>query len=397
MQRYVGLASISVTFAAKLRFTLSSLCAAITDKISTGSNPLMMQAQPFSRLLLDWYQRYGRKTLPWQLDKTPYHVWLSEVMLQQTQVATVIPYFQRFITRFPHIHALADAPLDEVLHLWTGLGYYARARNLHKTAQRVVSQHGGQFPQTFEEIVELPGIGRSTAGAILSLALGKHYPILDGNVKRVLARYYAQAGWPGKKEVENSLWQLSEQVTPVQDVGHFNQAMMDLGAMVCTRSKPKCELCPLKTSCLANGSSSWANYPGKKPKQILPEKTAYFLMLQHANGVWLEQRPNIGLWGGLFCFPQFNTRTDLERWLAQYALKDSNIEQLTAFRHTFSHFHLDIVPMWLRIDKALCAMDEGAGLWYNLEHPPSVGLAAPIERLLQQLVKQASLLQQRQK
>ena len=168
----------------------------------------MMQAQQFAQVVLDWYQRYGRKTLPWQLEKTAYQVWLSEVMLQQTQVATVIPYFQRFMARFPNVRALAEAPLDEVLHLWTGLGYYARARNLHKAAQTIVAQHGGEFPTTFAEIADLPGVGRSTAGAVLSLALGQHYPILDGNVKRVLARCYAVEGWPGKKEVENRLWKI---------------------------------------------------------------------------------------------------------------------------------------------------------------------------------------------
>ncbi|WP_254925163.1 A/G-specific adenine glycosylase, partial [Serratia marcescens] len=245
----------------------------------------MMQAQQFAQVVLDWYQRYGRKTLPWQLEKTAYQVWLSEVMLQQTQVATVIPYFQRFMARFPNVRALAEAPLDEVLHLWTGLGYYARARNLHKAAQTIVAQHGGEFPTTFAEIADLPGVGRSTAGAVLSLALGQHYPILDGNVKRVLARCYAVEGWPGKKEVENRLWKISEEVTPAQGVGQFNQAMMDLGAMVCTRSKPKCELCPLNVGCLSYANHSWANYPGKKPKQTLPEKTAYFLLLQHGDRV----------------------------------------------------------------------------------------------------------------
>ncbi|WP_371257915.1 A/G-specific adenine glycosylase [Serratia sp. S4] len=349
----------------------------------------MMQAQQFAQVVLDWYQRYGRKTLPWQLDKTAYKVWLSEVMLQQTQVATVIPYFERFMARFPNVRALAEAPLDEVLHLWTGLGYYARARNLHKAAQTIVAQHGGEFPTTFEEIHALPGIGRSTAGAVLSLALGQHYPILDGNVKRVLARCYAIEGWPGKKEVENRLWQISEDVTPAQGVGQFNQAMMDLGAMVCTRSKPKCELCPLNLGCIAYAHHSWAKYPGKKPKQTLPEKTAYFLLLQHGERAWLEQRPAVGLWGGLFCFPQFGEREEMELWLQQRGLNNNRQQQLTAFRHTFSHFHLDIVPIWLEMNDAAASMDEGAGLWYNLAQPPSVGLAAPVDRLLQQLAKQS--------
>lgn len=349
---------------------------------------MMMQAQQFSHVVLDWYQRYGRKTLPWQLDKTPYQVWLSEVMLQQTQVATVIPYFQRFMARFPNVRQLAEAPLDEVLHLWTGLGYYARARNLHKAAQTIVAQHGGEFPTTFEQIAALPGIGRSTAGAILSLSLGQHYPILDGNVKRVLARCCAVEGWPGKKEVENRLWQISSDVTPANGVGQFNQAMMDLGAMVCTRSKPKCELCPLNAGCIAYANHSWAKYPGKKPKQTLPEKSAHFLLLQRDQSVWLEQRPTVGLWGGLFCFPQFSERQALELWLQQRGLKDDRLQQLTAFRHTFSHFHLDIVPMWLPVQQVGGAMDEGSGLWYNLAQPPSVGLAAPVERLLLQLAKQ---------
>ena len=344
-----------------------------------------MQASQFSAQVLDWYDKYGRKTLPWQIEKTPYKVWLSEVMLQQTQVATVIPYFERFMARFPTVTDLANAPLDEVLHLWTGLGYYARARNLHKAAQQVATRHGGIFPDTFDGVADLPGVGRSTAGAILSLALGKHFPILDGNVKRVLARCYAVAGWPGKKEVENRLWQLSEEVTPADGVSRFNQAMMDLGAMVCTRARPKCELCPLNNGCVAYANQSWASYPGKKPKQTLPERVGYFLIMQCDNEVLLLQRPPSGLWGGLFCFPQFSSAQELQQWLAQRHIPADTLCQQTAFRHTFSHFHLDIVPMWLRVHSFSSCMDEGNALWYNLGQPPSVGLAAPVERLLQQL------------
>ncbi|MCW7763147.1 A/G-specific adenine glycosylase [Photorhabdus luminescens] len=345
----------------------------------------MMEAKQFSAVVLDWYHRYGRKTLPWQLEKTSYHVWLSEVMLQQTQVATVIPYFQRFISRFPDVTSLAAAPLDEVLHLWTGLGYYARARNLHKAAQQVVELHQGKFPTTFEDVVALPGVGRSTAGAILSLSQGKHFPILDGNVKRVLARCYAVEGWPGKKEVESSLWQISTNVTPAQEVEYFNQAMMDLGAMVCTRSKPKCEICPLNQGCIAYANHSWTKYPGKKPKQSIPEKTAYFLLMQNHNSVWLEQRPPTGIWGGLFAFPQFESMDLLNGWLEQSGISHSKHEQLTAFRHTFSHFHLDIVPIKINILSFTTCMDENTGLWYNLQQPATVGLAAPVEYLLQQL------------
>ncbi|ECH9332252.1 A/G-specific adenine glycosylase, partial [Salmonella enterica] len=220
---------------------------------------------------------------------------------------------------------------------------------------------------------------------ILSLALGKHYPILDGNVKRVLARCYAVSGWPGKKEVENTLWTLSEQVTPARGVERFNQAMMDLGAMVCTRSKPKCTLCPLQNGCIAAAHESWSRYPGKKPKQTLPERTGYFLLLQHNQEIFLAQRPPSGLWGGLYCFPQFASEDELREWLAQRHVNADNLTQLNAFRHTFSHFHLDIVPMWLPVSSLDACMDEGSALWYNLAQPPSVGLAAPVERLLQQL------------
>ncbi len=345
----------------------------------------MIQALQFSRQVLDWYEKYGRKTLPWQLAKTPYKVWLSEVMLQQTQVATVIPYFQRFMEKYPDIRDLAAAPLDEVLHLWTGLGYYARARNLHKAAQTVVQQHGGKFPERFEDVAALPGVGRSTSGAVLSLACGQHYPILDGNVKRVLARCYAVEGWPGKKEVEKRLWRLSEQVTPEHGVSQFNQAMMDLGAMVCTRSRPKCEICPLSQGCLAKQAGNWSSFPGKKPKQTLPERTGWFALVQHGDEVYLSQRPPVGLWGGLYCFPQFETQNALHQWLEARDISADNCQQLTAFRHTFSHFHLDIVPVLVRAETWPLRMEEDTGLWYNLPQPPAVGLAAPVERLLQQL------------
>ena len=350
----------------------------------------MKQAQnQFAPAVLEWYQRFGRKTLPWQLEKTPYKVWLSEVMLQQTQVATVIPYFERFMARFPTVSDLAAAPQDEVLHLWTGLGYYARARNLHKAAQTIASEHGGVFPTDFEAVNALPGIGRSTAGAVLSLSLGQHHPILDGNVKRVLSRCYAVEGWPGEKKVENRLWAIAEKVTPAKGVEQFNQAMMDLGAMVCTRSKPKCELCPLNLLCESYAHNSWAKYPGKKPKKTLPEKTAFMLMIQHKDNVWLEQRPPVGLWGGLFCFPQFTSEEELENGLRKYGVTLNQLQQQVAFRHTFSHFHLDIVPMWLNLRSVPGCMDEGAGLWYNLAQPQSVGLAAPVERLLTQLAKES--------
>ena len=345
---------------------------------------VMMQSSLFAQQTLDWYQQYGRKTLPWQQEKTPYKVWLSEVMLQQTQVATVIPYFQRFMSRFPTVTDLAAAPLDEVLHLWTGLGYYARARNLHKAACQITEKHGGIFPQNFDDVAALPGVGRSTAGAILSLSLGQHYPILDGNVKRVLARCYAVEGWPGKSEVEKRLWKISEDVTPARGVSQFNQAMMDLGAMVCTRSRPRCEICPLQSGCIAFAHHSWEKYPGKKPKKTLPVKTAWFLLVRQGDNVLLQQRPPVGIWGGLYCFPQFDSEQAMFSWLSEQNIGGTPLP-MTAFRHTFSHFHLEIVPWLLTSPEFGALMDESGSLWYNLAQAPAVGLAAPVERLLHEL------------
>lgn len=364
-----------------------------TSQPATTINPSASVAHDneFAQQMLNWYQAYGRKTLPWQQQKSAYHVWLSEIMLQQTQVSTVIPYFQRFIARFPQLSELANADLDEVLHLWTGLGYYARARNLHKTAQILVEQYEGQFPDQFTDIVALPGIGRSTAGAILSFAKNQPYAILDGNVKRVLSRYFAVSGWPGKKEVENQLWQLSQHVTPCQQTAAFNQSMMDLGAMVCRRSQPKCLLCPLQKNCQANIHGNWQAYPGKKAKTVLPQKQAYFLIIQHQQKIWLEQRPPLGLWGGLYCFLQFSNDVELADWLVRQQLITDNqsisalIEQWPTFRHTFSHFQLDITPCYLTLNKLPRHCRQSSGIWYDLTAPATIGLAAPVEKLLAQL------------
>ncbi|UXN36645.1 A/G-specific adenine glycosylase [Avibacterium paragallinarum] len=359
---------------------------------------------PFAQSVLAWYDKFGRKQLPWQQNKTLYGVWLSEVMLQQTQVATVIPYFERFMQTFPTITALANAPLDEVLHLWTGLGYYARARNLHQSAQVIRDQYQGNFPTEFEQVQALKGIGRSTAGAILSSCLNAPYPILDGNVKRVLSRYFTVQGWVGEKKVENQLWQLSAEVTPKERVADFNQAMMDIGAMVCTRSKPKCELCPLATKCGANLQQNWQDYPAKKPKKALPERQSYFLIWQEKGKVILEQRENAGLWGGLYCFPQFENKSALLDFLASRGVKF--YQEWAAFRHTFSHFHLMIYPIYVRGDeqpedcdrtdwqkvgenhaKYESSIQSAVKYWYDPHNPDQIGLATPVKNLLLQLPK----------
>ncbi|MDO6763822.1 A/G-specific adenine glycosylase [Agarivorans sp. 1_MG-2023] len=340
--------------------------------------------QAFPTRVVDWYHRAGRKHLPWQQDKTPYKVWLSEIMLQQTQVATVIPYFERFMQRFPNVTHLAAADTDEVLHLWTGLGYYARARNLHKAAKVIADQYQGQFPEDIEQVIALPGIGRSTAGAVLSLSLGQHHAILDGNVKRVLARHQAIAGWPGKKPVENQLWELAEANTPAQQTTAYNQAMMDLGAMICTRSKPKCELCPVAEDCVALATQRQGDFPGKKPKKVLPEKPVQMLILHWQHEYLLFQRPMQGLWGGLYCFPEIALEDSISQWLEAQQLSADAIYELEPLRHTFSHYHLDIQPALVELSEAppLQVMADNQQLWYNMQNPPKVGLAAVTEKLL---------------
>ena len=343
---------------------------------------------PFASAILEWYEKYGRKNLPWQQNKTAYSVWLSEIMLQQTQVATVIPYYERFLQRFPTVVDLANAQQDEVLHLWTGLGYYARARNLHKAAQIVAHQYQGQFPLNIEDMNALPGVGRSTAAAILSSVFKQPHAILDGNVKRTLARSFAVAGWPGQKKVENQLWAHAEEHTPSNNVDKYNQAMMDMGAMVCTRSKPKCGLCPIESMCIANQQGNPLDYPGKKPKKDKPLKQTWFAILHFNGQIWLEQRPQVGIWGGLFCFPQSEDK-NVEQIFNKLDITDAMIrsrQNLIAFRHTFSHYHLDITPILFDLSKQPHMVMEGSqGLWYNLSKPKEIGLAAPVKQLLESL------------
>lgn len=339
----------------------------------------------FSNQVLNWYDIYGRKHLPWQQQVTPYRVWVSEIMLQQTQVATVIPYYERFMTSFADVQTLAAAPVDDVLHHWTGLGYYARARNLHKAAKQIVEDHNGKFPQTLEQVIALPGIGRSTAGAILSLACAQRHAILDGNVKRVLARYYAIEGWPGQKKVENTLWSLAEQNLPSERCQHYTQAMMDLGAMVCTRSRPKCDACPLQSECLAYAQGRQADFPGKKPKKDKPVKNTNLVALLVAGQIYLIQRPLSGLWGGLYGF--IESQQSVEQVAKEYGLTNFNQHTLTSFRHTFSHFHLDITPVLLiaQQQNVMNVAEELPARWFPLHEPIEVGLAAPTKKIIEQI------------
>jgi A/G-specific adenine glycosylase len=348
----------------------------------------MPATSSFAERVLAWFEHSGRKDLPWQQDTEPYRVWVSEIMLQQTQVQTVIPYFHRFMETFPTVEELAAAPVDRVLHLWTGLGYYARARNLHRAATMVCEELDGIFPGSVEELEQLPGVGRSTAGAIVSIALGKRAVILDGNVKRVLSRHRAVPGWPGTTSVHKQLWQIAEDCTPGERFADYSQAMMDLGATLCTRSAPACESCPVNGDCVARERGAQQDFPGKKPRKSLPVKSTTFLMVRAANGdIWLERRPASGIWGGLWCFPELSAAEQVTAWcIDRWGLEPNSIESWDAFRHTFSHYHLDIQPMQVELDSTPTGIMEASDqLWYNSRRPPQIGLAAPVADLLSRL------------
>lgn len=345
--------------------------------------------EPIHRQLLPWFDQHGRHDLPWQQDKSPYPVWVSEIMLQQTQVNTVIPYYERFMRAFPTIQDLASASIDEVLHLWTGLGYYARARNLHKAAQLIDTQFQGAFPNTLDELQTLPGIGRSTAAAILSICHQQPTAILDGNVKRVLARYHAIERWTGETEVQKELWQLAEYHTPKQRAGDYTQAIMDLGATICRRSKPSCLLCPLEEKCLASAKGITHRLPLSKPKKAIPLKQITLSLICNTNKeVLLHKRPPSGIWGGLWSLPE---KTAIHS--ASIMLPEQPDTTLPSFTHTFSHFRLEITPEVYHVNNSLLEANrsvmEGCDLlWYNVDTPKqALGLAAPIKKLLHQFAQ----------
>ena len=353
-----------------------------------------MTPEQFQQAVLEWYDQHGRKDLPWQQAITPYRVWISEIMLQQTQVQTVIPYFTAFMARFPDVQSLAAAPLDDVLHLWTGLGYYARARNLYRAAQQVVENHDGEFPRGVDALAGLPGIGRSTAGAIASISMDIRAPILDGNVKRVLARFFAVSGWPGEKKVENRLWQLAESLTPACRVRDYTQVMMDLGATVCTRSKPDCGRCPLASDCQARAQQATSEYPGRKPRRIQPVRQTQMLLLENDAGrLALMQRPASGIWGGLWTPPQCEQRGDISACLSALGLRGTGAAQLEPFRHTFSHFHLDITPWHIRVAPAGVAETDQLH-WIIPEQPGKIGLPQPVKSLLASWRQQPALFEE---
>ena len=342
----------------------------------------------FSQRLLRWYTQHGRHDLPWQKRRTPYRVWVSEIMLQQTRVSTVIPYYRAFMLRFPTVRALADADRDEVLHLWTGLGYYARARNLHRAARNIREDHGGRIPLKIDELMALPGIGRSTAGAILAISRNLRHPILDGNVRRVLARHRGIQGWPGTTGVSRQLWEIADAYTPDSQLADYTQAIMDLGAVICVRSKPQCMVCPVADDCTARRLGRQHDYPGKKPRKPLPVKKTVFAILENNNGeIMLQQRPPAGIWGGLWSFPECTPEENIENWLATRLGYTAELTQeLTPLRHSFSHYHLDILPVHIYINADKPGVSEHGGhIWYSPSSKPEIGLAAPVKSLLEQL------------
>jgi len=340
----------------------------------------------FAARLLAWHAVHGRHDLPWQHPRDAYRIWVSEIMLQQTQVQTVIPYFERFIERFPGVTALAAADRDEVLQLWSGLGYYARARNLHRAAIEIAERYDGIFPDDFDRVVALPGIGRSTAGAILALAFDRRHAILDGNAKRVLARHEAIAGWPGEAAVAKRLWDAAERFTPAEQTAAYTQAIMDLGATLCTRSRPACGRCPLQSDCRAHADGRTADYPGRARRKAKPLRETTMIIARRDGYVYLERRPESGIWGGLWSLPELGDE-DVDAWCRERLRANVvDVETWQVLRHGFTHYDLDIRPIAVRVDAAAGKVADGdTATWYRPGETPPGGIATPVNTLLSKL------------
>lgn len=347
----------------------------------------------FAERLLNWFDQHGRKDLPWQQDKTPYRVWVSEIMLQQTQVATVIDYYKRFMASFPDVKSLADAEEDKVLEHWAGLGYYARARNLHRTAKQVAYELSEKFPEDVEGLSALPGIGRSTAGAIRSIAHRQYAPILDGNVKRVLCRYHAIETWSGERATEQKLWKLADVHTPQVRVDDYTQAIMDLGATLCRRSKPDCNHCPMQSDCLAYKTEQQHTLPKSKPKKAIPQKQTWALVIESKNGLLLEKRPPSGIWGGLYSLPEAPPTLkaeELEQYCAdKLGIQVNYLEAHQSIHHTFSHYKLEIRPAIFRASTIRHEIKSNDSYnWLSNNELGSAALPAPISKYLNKLLSE---------
>ena len=352
----------------------------------------------FSKQVIRWQKLHGRHALPWQNTRDAYRIWLSEIMLQQTQVAAVIPYYERFLQRFPTVFSLAEARSDEVMAHWSGLGYYTRARNLHRCAQRVVAEYGGVFPSDPQLLADLPGIGRSTAAAIAAFSYGTRAAILDGNVKRVFCRVFGIDGFPGAKAVEDALWRRAEALLPDHDMEAYTQGLMDLGATVCTRSSPSCGTCPLSQRCMALASDRVAQLPERKVRKAVPERDAVMLVVVHEDRVLLEQRPDSGIWGGLLSLPQIDSGGDMDKAGAafQTAIASFGVPVLTQallpFTHVFTHFKLHVRPYLVRLENSSPIARESPYIWYETKGIADAGLPAPVKRLLLSVFREPDLL-----
>ncbi|CAH1387619.1 A/G-specific adenine glycosylase [Candidatus Nitrotoga sp. M5] len=367
------------------------LPSAMEERVDTLiKNQSKPQPELFAHRIIDWQQRHGRHGLPWQGEDV-YHIWLSEIMLQQTQVITVIPYYLRFVASFPTIAALAADSEEAVLEHWSGLGYYSRARNLHRTAQLIMQQHEGKFPKHFEDILALPGIGRSTAAAISAFAFHERRAILDGNVKRLLARYHAVEGYTGEKKIEAQLWQQAEALLPQSDVAIYTQGLMDLGALICTRSKPQCPICPLQKDCKAYQTERVAQLPTPRPRKVLPEKHSTFLLLLNGPDILLEKRPGSGIWGGLWCLPQIDSQILIEiedagaYCLQQFCMETTYPLTLSTFTHTFTHFKLHITPLLLQVINNPKQIQEPGRIWLDVTDALQAAIPTPVRKLLRQI------------
>ena len=347
------------------------------------AKPQNSTASDFSSRLIAWQKIHGRHDLPWQNTQDPYAIWVSEIMLQQTQVAAVIAYYARFMARFPNIATLAQASQEEVLQHWSGLGYYSRARNLHNAAQTIMDEFDGQFPEDFEKIQTLSGIGRSTAAAIASFAFQQNQTILDGNVKRVLARHFLIEGWTGSPKIEKALWALAETLVPDQEMIAYTQGLMDLGATICTRNKPKCELCPLNVHCMALAKNQTKALPTPKPRKAIPQKQTTMLLLLNGNEVMLEKRPPNGIWGGLWSLPEISMQEiPSEVAMQRFGLEVESDEPLPSILHTFTHFKLEILPQPLQvIHRSLQAIRPNT-IWLNVEDAIGAALPTPVRNIL---------------
>ncbi len=341
----------------------------------------------FAQRVIDWQRTHGRHDLPWQQTRDPYRIWLSEIMLQQTQVSAVLPYYARFLARFPDLNSLAAAPEDAVLALWSGLGYYARARNLHRAARLIAQKHGGEFPANFDAILTLPGIGRSTAGAIANFAFGDRRAILDGNVKRVLTRVFGVAGFPGERIVEQALWAQAEALLPLDHVESYTQGLMDLGAGLCTRIRPLCAACPLHGECFARRENRVEALPTPRPKRARPEKSTVMLILQRGPQILLEKRPAPGIWGGLWSFPETADLATAEHVLpARFGIEAFVQRILGDVRHGFTHYALTITPALLQVTRIQPRVQSPGQQWLTPAKAIDAAVPAPVRAILRSLV-----------